>query len=111
MNEVNLTELNERLGTKQSFLLQEVSKYGGETKFTGAGIIKGSTGKWIGTLDQTDVESIAWIQGDVEGGVIKSYDWRNETITYEVEDEKTQITPGSRKGGFRFMSRLNRKGG
>ncbi|MFR9710377.1 hypothetical protein ACL02P_13285 [Paenibacillus sp. MB22_1] len=68
MKEVNLTELNERLGSKQSFLLQEVSKRGDEILFTGAGIIKGATGKWIGTLDQTDVESIAWIQGDIEGG-------------------------------------------
>ncbi|MCT2196974.1 Ger(x)C family spore germination protein [Paenibacillus sp. MB22_1] len=110
MNEVNLTELNERLGTKQSFLLQEVSKYGGETKFTGAGIIKGSTGKWIGTLDQTDVESIAWIQGDVEGGVIKSYDWRNETITYEVEDEKTQITPRIEEGRLSFHVKIESEG-
>ncbi|MCH1641647.1 Ger(x)C family spore germination protein [Paenibacillus timonensis] len=93
MKEVNLTELDERLGSKQSFLLQEVSTDGEEAKFAGAGIIKGETGKWIGTLDQTDVESIAWIQGDVKGGVIKSYDWRNETITYEIEDAKSQITP------------------
>ncbi|GJM81093.1 hypothetical protein HMSSN139_35890 [Paenibacillus sp. HMSSN-139] len=111
MKEVNLTNLDERLGSKQSFLLQEVSVDGEETKFTGAGIIKGETGKWIGTLDQMDVESIAWIQGDVEGGAIKSYDWRNEPITYEIEDEKSQITPGSRKNSYRFMSKSNRKGG
>ncbi|WP_178023712.1 Ger(x)C family spore germination protein [uncultured Paenibacillus sp.] len=110
MKEVNLTELDERLGSKQSFLLQEVSAFGEETKFTGAGIIKGETGKWIGTLGQTDVESVAWIHGDVEGGAIKSYDWRNEPITYEIEDAKSQITPRIEEGQLSFHVKIESEG-
>ncbi|MGG6310266.1 Ger(x)C family spore germination protein [Paenibacillus macerans] len=110
MKEVNLTMLDERLGSKQSFLLQEVAAGASETKFSGAGIIKGETGKWIGSLDETDVESIAWIQGDVDGGAIKSYDWRNEPITYEIEDVKSQITPRIQEDRLSFHVNIESEG-
>lgn len=110
MKEVTLTELDEMLGSKQSFLLQEVAAGDNETKFSGAGIIKGETGRWIGSLDQTDVESIAWIKGDVEGGAIKSYDWRNEPITYEIEEVKTKITPRIREDRLSFHVNIESEG-
>lgn len=110
MKEVILTKLDSLLGSKQSFILQEVATSDGETEFAGAGIIKGETGRWIGSLDQTDVESISWIKGDVKGGTIKSYDWRNEPITYEIEDVKSKITPQVREDRLSFHVKIESEG-
>jgi spore germination protein len=78
--------------SKQSFVLQNIVEAQGEVKFSGAGIIKGDTGHWIGNLDQHDVESIAWIKGDILGGNIKAYDRSNDTVTYEIKSVKSKIT-------------------
>lgn len=110
LKEVNLTRLDSLLGSKRSFILQEVVAGGGETEFSGAGIIKGETGRWIGLLDQTDVESISWIKGEVQGGAIKSYDWRNEPITYEVESIKSKITSEVRDNRPSFHVKLESEG-
>ncbi|RRJ65747.1 Ger(x)C family spore germination protein [Paenibacillus oralis] len=107
---VNLTTLDSLMGSKRSFILQEVVKGDGETEFSGAGIIKGETGRWIGSLDQTDVESISWIKGEVQGGAIKSYDWRNEPITYEVESIKSKITSEVRDNQLSFHVKLESEG-
>lgn len=110
LKEVNLTRLDSLLGSKRSFILQEVVAGDGETEFSGAGIIKGETGRWIGSLDQTDVESISWIKGEVQGGAIKSYDWRNEPITYEVESIKSKITSEVRDNRPSFHVKLESEG-
>lgn len=85
MKEVNLTRIDGLLRSKQSFLLQNIVSSKGEIEFSGAGIVKGATSKWIGDLNQENVESLSWIQGTGQGGVIKSYDWRNKGITYEIK--------------------------
>ncbi|MGZ7441426.1 Ger(x)C family spore germination protein [Paenibacillus sp. TH7-28] len=110
MEAVILTKLDGLLGSKRSFILQEVVAGDGETEFSGAGIIKGETGRWIGSLDQTDVESISWIKGEVQGGAIKSYDWRNEPITYEVESMKSQITSKVRENQLSFHVKIESEG-
>ncbi|MGG3456506.1 Ger(x)C family spore germination protein [Paenibacillus rhizolycopersici] len=110
LKEVNLTKLVELMGTKQSFLLQEVAEAEGETEFSGAGIIKGETGKWVGSLDQTDVESIAWIKGDIEGGVIKSYDRQHEPISYEIEKVKSKVTPRIQDDRLSFHVQIESEG-
>ncbi|WP_334076612.1 Ger(x)C family spore germination protein [Paenibacillus sanfengchensis] len=90
MKGVNLTSLNAMLSSRQSFVLQNVISANGELEFSGAGIIKGHSGKWIGALSQTDVESISWIQGNGQGGALKTYDWRGEPIVYEIESMKSK---------------------
>lgn len=93
MKEVILTNLDQYIQSKQSFVLQLVSSYKGEIEFTGAGIIKGETGKWIGDLNQDDVSSIAWIKGEAEGGFITALNLNNEMVTYEIKSAKSKITP------------------
>ncbi|WP_018752102.1 Ger(x)C family spore germination protein [Paenibacillus sanguinis] len=93
MRGVNLTRLNSLIGSKQSFMLQEVASSDGETEFSGAGIIKGDTGRYVGPLDQMDVQSVSWITGDIEGAVIKSYNWHDEPMTYELKRLKSKIIP------------------
>ncbi|KQN97731.1 Ger(x)C family spore germination protein [Paenibacillus sp. Leaf72] len=92
MNEVNLTRIDGLIHSKQSFLLQNIVSSKGEIEFSGAGIIKGDSSKWIGDLNQENVESLSWIQGTGQGGVIKSYNWRNENITYEIKSMKSKMT-------------------
>lgn len=92
MKGITLSKLDALMHTKQSFVLQNVVATSGEVEFSGAGIIKGDTGHWIGNLDQEDVESIAWIKGDVQGGSIKAYDQSNKAATYEIKSVKSKIT-------------------
>lgn len=92
MKGITLSDLDALMYSKQSFVLQNVIEANGEVEFSGAGIIKGDTGHWIGNLNQQDVESIAWIKGDVKGGSIKTYNQSNEAITYEIKSVKSKIT-------------------
>lgn len=92
MKGITLSNLEALMHTKRSFVLQNVVEASGEVEFSGAGIIKGDTGHWIGNLDQEDVESIAWIKGDVQSGTIKAYDQSNKAVTYEIKSVKSKIT-------------------
>src|SRR5690606_30016221 len=88
-----LTTLDKYMHNKQSFILQNIAATKGETEFSGAGIIKGRSGKWIGNLDQEDVSSISWIQGNSAGGLIKTKNERDKTILYEIKSVKSKIKP------------------
>lgn len=91
--------------------MQNISESDGELEFSGAGVIKGDTGHWIGSLGQQDVESIAWIKGDVEGGAVKTYDKRNEAITYEIKSVKSKITAKVTEGNdISFHVKIESKG-
>ncbi|OKP77092.1 spore gernimation protein GerC [Paenibacillus helianthi] len=92
MKPVNLSTLDARMHSKQSFVLQNIIEAKGDIELSGAGIIKGETGKWIGSLDQDDMRSMNWIKGDVNGGTIKTYNNKHETITYEIKSAKSKIT-------------------
>ncbi|WP_019911071.1 Ger(x)C family spore germination protein [Paenibacillus sp. HW567] len=92
MKAVKLSTLDALMHSKQSFVLQNIVEANGELEFSGGGIIKGNTGKWIGSLSQEDLSSIAWINGEVKGGTIKTYNQHHETITYEIKSAKSKIT-------------------
>ncbi|MBW4080664.1 Ger(x)C family spore germination protein [Paenibacillus sp. S150] len=92
MESVTLSQLDALMYSKKSFLLQNILETQGELEFSGGGIIKGETGKWIGTLNQQDLESISWFKGEVKGGVIKTYNEDKEPITYEIKSASSKIT-------------------
>ncbi|MBY9081793.1 Ger(x)C family spore germination protein [Paenibacillus sp. HN-1] len=110
MKGINLTKLDELLSIKRSFILQEISGNNGLTEAAGAGIIKGETGSWIGSLNQTDVESIAWITNQIEGGTIKSYDWHNKPVTYEIKKAKRKITARVKGDDISFQVDIQSEG-
>ncbi|AET58919.1 Ger(x)C family spore germination protein [Paenibacillus terrae] len=111
MRGVNLSELDGLMHSKKSYILQNIIDADGEFEFSGAGIIKGDTGHWIGNLGQQDVDSIAWIKSDVEGGAIKAYDERNQPITYEIKSVKSKITPKVTNGNdISFHVKIESKG-
>lgn len=89
---ITLSELDRLIHSERSYVLQNIVQAKGELEFSGGGIIKGETGKWIGNLNQHDVESIAWIKGDIGGGAIKAYDRNNQPLTYEIKSAKSKIT-------------------
>ncbi|MFK4303205.1 MULTISPECIES: Ger(x)C family spore germination protein [unclassified Paenibacillus] len=111
MRGTNLSELDGLMHSKKSYILQNILESQGEFEFSGAGIIKGDTGHWIGNLGQQDVESIAWIKDDVEGGAIKIYDERNQPITYEIKSVNSKITTKVTEGNdISFHVKIESKG-
>ncbi|ANS76533.1 spore gernimation protein GerC [Paenibacillus yonginensis] len=91
LNVVSLSKLDALMHSKKSFILQNLVTGGGEIALSGASIIRGSTGHWIGSLDQEDTECLAWLTGKGHSGAIKTYDWDNEPLTYEVKSMKSKI--------------------
>ncbi|WP_379152524.1 Ger(x)C family spore germination protein [Paenibacillus sp. sgz5001063] len=92
MKGVIISELDALMYAKQSFVLQNIAEADRDLEFSGGGIIKGDTGKWIGSLNQQDVESIAWIKGEVEGGTIKAYNQDHKPITYEIKSADSKVS-------------------
>lgn len=89
---VILSKLDSFMYFKRSYALQNLVSANGEVEFSGAGVIKGDTGHWVGALNQEDTECLSWLTNGGQSGVIKTYDWSNEPITYEIKDMKSKIT-------------------
>jgi spore germination protein len=91
MKPVILSELDALMHAKRSYALQNLVTADGETEFTGAAVVKGDTGHWIGTLSQEDTECLSWLTNKSKAGAIKAYDQDNEPMTYEMKDMKSKI--------------------
>lgn len=87
----NLTQLDAHENSKQSFMLQNIISANEHIEFSGAGIIKGSTGYWIGNLTQDEVATINLINGSTKGGLIKTYNKDGKQIVYEIKDLKSKM--------------------
>lgn len=110
IDSVTLSKLDAMTRTKRSFVLQNLVSGGGEMEFSGAGIIKGASGHWIGNLSQEDAECLAWITNKGKAGTIKTYDWDNQPLTYEIKSMKSKITPHVNEGKISFKVRLSVEG-
>lgn len=93
LSPVTLTKLDSMTHSRRSFVLQTLVTGGGETQLSGAGIINGSTGRFIGDLNQEDTECLAWLNGEGDAGPIKTYNSNGQPITYELKSMKSKITP------------------
>ncbi|MDQ0087752.1 spore germination protein [Paenibacillus anaericanus] len=89
--EITLTKLDGIMNSGASFILQNVISAKGQVEFAGAGVIKGKTNKWIGTLNEQEVEALSWIKGKIKGGLIKTYDKTGEVLAYEIKSVNTKI--------------------
>ncbi|WEA41242.1 Ger(x)C family spore germination protein [Lysinibacillus fusiformis] len=89
-----LAKLTGKMQSGSSFLLQNVISTDGEVKFAGAAVIEGKTKKYLGTLNEEELEGITWITGKGKGGVIKTFDKdKGQLIVYEVKSMKSKIIP------------------
>lgn len=77
---------------ERSFILPNVITAENEIKLAGAGIIKGKTQTYGGYLNESEVEGLMWIKGDLKGGVLKSSDPKTgKNIAYEIKAVKSKI--------------------
>jgi len=107
---VTLTNLDGLINSKRSFVLQNVITEKGQIQFSGAGIIKGSDGKWIGNLNQEDVEAISWIKGNSRSGTLKYYANSSEPVIYEIKSVKSVITAKADGEDVSFHVRIESDG-
>ncbi len=108
---VTLAKLDGKMQSGSSFLLQNVLTADGEHKFSGAGIYKGKTKRWIGTLNQTDLEGLSWITGEAQGGALKTYAPKDgHTIVYEIGSTKSKITPQVHGDDISFHVKVESEG-
>lgn len=91
LNPVTLAKLDAITHANRSFVLQNLVTGGGEIEVSGTGIIKGATGRWIGSLTQEDTECLSWLKSEGKSGAIKTYDWDNEPLTYELKAMKSKV--------------------
>lgn len=91
LNPVILSKLDALIHSKRSYALQNLVKANDELEFSGAGIINGDTGHWVGALNQQDTECISWLTNEGDSGTIKTYDWNNEPMTYELKAMKSKV--------------------
>lgn len=110
INAVTLSKLDALMYAKKSFVLQNLVTAKGETEFSGVGIIKGSTGHWIGNLNQEDAECLSWIKNDGDAGVIKTYDRDNEPLTYEIKSMKSKTKVDVSGGKIAFHVSIKTEG-
>lgn len=92
MSPIILSKLDALMHSKRSFILQNIVEANGELQFSGAGIVKGKSGHWIGNISQEDVECISWLTNEGDSGVIKADSKNGQPLTYEIKSMKSRVT-------------------
>ncbi|KHL93078.1 spore gernimation protein GerC [Paenibacillus sp. IHB B 3415] len=110
LDPVILSKMDALMYSKRSFALQNLVTANGEVEFSGAGIIKGDTGYWVGMLNQEDTECLSWLTNEGKTGVIKTYDWNNQPMTYEMKAMKSKITANTDGGNLAFDVKVTTEG-
>ncbi|MBT2287267.1 Ger(x)C family spore germination protein [Paenibacillus polymyxa] len=93
LDPVLLSKLNAKMQSGSSFMLQNVLNSKGEDKFSGVSIFDGKTKKFLGELNQTELEGLSWIMPKERGGVLKTYNKEGFTVLFETKKKKTKVTP------------------
>lgn len=78
--------------SQSSFVLPNVITGEKEVKLAGAGVIQGKTQKYIGFLNESEVEGLMWLKGEVDGGTLKSMNPKTgRSIVYEIDSVKSRV--------------------
>ncbi|MBK5350669.1 Ger(x)C family spore germination protein [Bacillus sp. TH22] len=89
-----LAKLPGKVKSGASFLLPNVISINGEVKYVGAAVMKGSTKKLRGFLNENELEGLMWITAKGKSGLVKSYDKKTKKLVmYEVKSMESKITP------------------
>ncbi|MFZ7752429.1 Ger(x)C family spore germination C-terminal domain-containing protein [Bacillus velezensis] len=71
---------------KLSFLIQAVSNQKGKTVYDGAAIIKNAKqNRLAGFLSSYEIQSLNWLMGTIQGGVLPALDKGGHPITFEIK--------------------------
>lgn len=93
LSPVPLAKLLGKMHSGSSFLLQNVDSANGEAKLSGAAVINGKTNKCQGFFNEEELEGYTWLTGDIEGGVVKTFDEETDQIViFEVDSVGNTIT-------------------
>ncbi|MDY8023784.1 Ger(x)C family spore germination protein [Paenibacillus polymyxa] len=96
---------------KRSFILPNVISAENEIKVAGAGIIKGKTQTYGGFLNESEVEGLMWIKGELDGGVLKSNDPQTgKNIAYEIKAVKSRIKAIVQGDDISFQVKMTSEG-
>ncbi|WP_331281896.1 Ger(x)C family spore germination protein [Paenibacillus sp. FSL R5-0912] len=110
LSPVILTKLDALMHSKRSYALQNLVKANDELEFSGAGIIKGDSGHWVGALNQEDTECLSWLTNEGDSGTIKTYDWNKEPMTYELKAMKSKINTKKDGDALAFEVKITTEG-
>lgn len=110
MDPVILSKMDALMYSKRSYVLQNLVTAKGEVDFSGGGIIKGDTGHWVGALNQDDIQCLSWLTEEGHTGIIKTYDWDNEPMTYEMKAMKSKITAKKDGDNLAFDVKISTEG-
>ncbi|MNW38695.1 Spore germination protein B3 precursor [compost metagenome] len=96
---------------KTSFILPNVISTENEIKVAGAGIIKGKTQTYGGFLNESEVEGLMWIKGQLVGGVLKGNDPQTgKNIAYEIKAVKSRIKAIVQGDDISFQVKMTSEG-
>ncbi|ASR49169.1 Ger(x)C family spore germination protein [Paenibacillus kribbensis] len=108
---VSLAKVIGPMKAKRSFLLPNVITTESEVKLAGAGIIKGKAQTYGGFLNESEVEGLMWIKGELKGGLVKSIDPETKkNIVYEIKSVKSSIKAIVQGDDISFRVRMNSEG-
>ncbi|WP_068505053.1 Ger(x)C family spore germination protein [Paenibacillus kribbensis] len=95
----------------RSFLLPNVITAEREIKQAGAGIIKGKTQTYGGFLNESEVEGLMWIKGELKGGLVKTIDPKtSKNMAYEIKSVKSSIKAIVQGNDISFRVRMTSEG-
>ncbi|MGZ0039572.1 Ger(x)C family spore germination protein [Paenibacillus ottowii] len=96
---------------KSSFVLPNVITAEKEIKLAGAGVIKGKTQTYGGFLNESEVEGLMWIRGELSGGILKELDPKTQkNMAYEIKTVKSRIKAIVRGNDISFRVRIKSEG-
>ncbi|KAI7260736.1 hypothetical protein KC345_g9999 [Hortaea werneckii] len=110
LDPVILSKLDALMHSKRSYALQNLVTANGEVDFSGAGIIKGDSGHWVGALNQEDTECLSWLTNEGQTGLIKAYGRNNQPMVYELKAMKSKITAKTDGSSLAFEVKLTTNG-
>ncbi len=92
---LTIGNMSERLTGETSFVMQSVTKLSQETKLSGGAIIKGSTARLVGMLNELEAVGLNWLLGDNHSnGIVEGEEPQSGALLgYEVRSMSSSIKP------------------
>lgn len=111
MPPVTLAKLEGKMNAGMSYVLQNVVSAKGEVDFSGAAVIKGSSQKLIGFLNEKELVGLMLLSGEGKGGQIKTYhEESGEVISYEIKKMESKINAFVKNGEVAFEVEIETSG-